>query len=93
MAASVQTFSGLSITVPVDKIKAKLARAVEKMAEERTELLEKIGIAALSDVQQDYRNKARGQPGADGEAWLWIQVRRERRQIAAPSHSAQARGT
>jgi hypothetical protein len=69
-----QMHSGLRIDLPIDKIRDKLQDAEAAIQDANDELLEAIGIAALSDIQQDYRIKARGGNGADGEPWAPIQV-------------------
>lgn len=72
--ASKSTFPGVSIRMPVDKIKRTLKEATDKIASELPDIAEAVGLALLSDVQQDYRTKGRGDAGADGEKWPPIQI-------------------
>lgn len=54
---------------PLQDIVTVIQGAGKKLTNARKDLLEAIGIQALSFVELDYREKSRGNVGADGTRW------------------------
>lgn len=68
----------LKITTPFAAMQQQLQQAKQNIQNEKRELLQAIGVAALSLNQMDYRTLSRGGTASDGRRWPALDPKTEK---------------
>lgn len=68
----------LKITTPFAAMQQKLQQAKQSIQTEKRELLQAVGVAALSLNQMDYRTLSRGGAASDGRRWPALDPKTEK---------------
>lgn len=70
------------VQVPFDQIRARIEKAKSDVQVKQSEVVEALGVQALSLAQKDYRTLSRGGTASDGRRWKTLSPKTVARKLA-----------